>query len=190
MVTVRPVPDDGLESARRMHNQYTASDVSPGKFREWRRSFPDLVLGAYAGQELVGYCLGVPGYDSGIELKAIAVRESYRRQGIASSLLDTVEENARRSGFERLSLGSAGGYVDEFYLANGYEPESILVRFETETIPEQYRDLPFDVIRERVDDGRKKLYVDVDEFDPAFLDSVRDAYDDPEAIHIMTKAFD
>lgn len=54
---------------------------------------PDLLLGAYDDGQLGRYCLGVSGYDSGIELKGIAVTGSHRWQGIAASLLGRFEAN-------------------------------------------------------------------------------------------------
>lgn len=194
MVEIRSVPVADLDTARQLHNQYTASDVSRATFREWYDQYPELLLGAYEGTEdetLVGYCLGVTGHEEGgVELKGIAVTESSRRQGIGSLLLAQFESNAAELGIDHIGLGSAGGYVDEFYIENGYEPERILVRFDAATVPETYRDLDFEIVNERLDDGTKKLYVGVDEFDPAYLETVRDAFDDPEAIHIMEKSLD
>lgn len=190
MTDIQPISVPDRDAARQMHNQYTASGVSASQFGVWHEALPELLLGAYHEGEFVGFALGVRGEDSDIELRGIGVVESHRRNGIASALLGHLEENAAELGFETIGLGSAGGYVDEFYIANGYEPESILVRFDSGTVPAEYRTLGFEIRRERVDAGTRKFYVHVDEFDPGFLETVRDAFDDPEAIHIMTKTLD
>jgi hypothetical protein len=88
-------------------------------------------------------------------------------------------------GAERVTLGSAGGDVDEFYLANGYEAESVLVRLAA--VPDDYRDRGFDVVERRTNDEVEKLYVGVDTHDHGLLDRVRETFDDPEAIFVMEK---
>ena len=189
MVEIRSVDERDLEEFRRLRNRLTASDNSAEAVREWYDEDPELLLGAYADGELVGFALGVPGHD-GIHLKGIGVRESHRREGIGSALLDRSEAAARERDADRISLGSAGGYVDEFYVANGYQPESVLLRFESGSMPSRYRSLDYDIARERVEDGLKKCYLGVDSYDPAFLSEVREAFDDPEAIYIMEKPLD
>jgi len=189
MVEIRSVDERELEEFRRLHNRLTASGESAETVREWHDEHPELLVGAYADGELVGFALGIPD-DGSVLLEGIGVRESHRRAGLGSSLLDRIETAARDRDADRISLGSAGGYVDAFYVANGYQPESVLLRFESGAMPSRYRSLDYDIVRERVADGVKNCYVDVDSSDPEFLSTVREAFDDPEAIYIMEKGLD
>ncbi|ANF96129.1 GNAT family N-acetyltransferase [Paenibacillus bovis] len=57
------------------------------------------------------------------ELKRFYVRSSHRRQGIASRLLQALEEQAREAGFQiiRLETGAAQPEAIAFYQRYGYE---------------------------------------------------------------------
>lgn len=187
MVEIRTVEESDLDAFCRVYNSTIGRDESLATIEADYSDHPEFLVGAYEGETLVGFAYGVDGDHSGVELKGIGVVEGRRREGIGASLLAALESAVVASGFERLGLGSAGGYVDEFYLACGYEPESILLRFDSEADAESYRDCGYDICRERVDDGVVKWYIDVEEHDPPFLDEVREAFDDPEAIYIMEK---
>ncbi len=187
MVEVRSIRESDLPAFRRLHNRYVDRDESLDTVREWYAESPEFLLGAYDGEALVGHALGRPRSAERLELAGISVEESHRRQGIGSALLDAVEDRAVAHGFERVSLGSAGGYVDEFYAANGYRPESVLVRLDADSaMPETVHE----VVAVRTEDGTRKLYVAPGNGGPDHLDAVRGAFDDPEAIYIMAKDLD
>ena len=84
--------------------------------------------------DLVGVCTGHRRGDASAELAGLGVLPERRREGIGTRLVEQFEENAAEGGFERISVGSAGGDVDNFYAALGYEPESELVRLDAETL--------------------------------------------------------
>jgi GNAT superfamily N-acetyltransferase len=185
VVSVRPVSEAGFDAVAEMH--HACIDDRPREtLRSWYDARPGLFRGAYDRGDLVGFALGRHREGDTAELVGIAVEDAYTRQGVGSRLLASFEDAADALGFERVSLGSAGGYVDEFYLANGYEPESVLVRTSPGDLPENYRDR-FDVLRERDDDGTRKVYVAADGYDPGQVEAVREAFDDPEAVYIMEK---
>ncbi|PSP79502.1 hypothetical protein BRC81_04620 [Halobacteriales archaeon QS_1_68_20] len=184
MVEIRPVDKSELLAIRRLHEE-SVGDLSSAVALEWYRENPDLFVGAFDGPELVGYCLGRGRSEDLAELHGIGVQDPYTRQGIGTDLLARFEE-AAAAGFDGVTIRSVGGYVDEFYLANGYEPASVLVRLPAEEVPEEYP-REFDVVEEQVVDGTAKLYVDADGHDPAFLESVREAFGDPDAVYVMEK---
>lgn len=187
MVDVRPIEESDIPAFRRLHNRYVDRDESLETVREWYDEQPDLLIGADDDGELVGHALGRPHDEEAVELAGLSVAVSHRRQGVGSELVDAFEEHAADAGFERVTLGSAGGYVDDFYAENGYGPESVLVRLDAD---EPRPRATFDVIDERVEGDTRKLYVDPEEGDATHLDAVRDAFDDPEAIYVFTKALD
>ncbi|PSQ19088.1 hypothetical protein BRD00_02245 [Halobacteriales archaeon QS_8_69_26] len=144
----RPVDEADLDEFRRLHNRYVDRDESPGTVRGWYEDHPELLVGAYRDGDLVGHCLGQPGDDGVVELAGIAVENDHQRRGIGTGLLAEFEARAATLGFSRVTLGSAGGYVDRFYRENGYDPESILVRLPPEDVPENYRDLGYEIGKE------------------------------------------
>jgi GNAT superfamily N-acetyltransferase len=203
MVAIRRVDRSDLPTLRRLHNRYTDSDVSLSEIEDLSEENPELLLGAYDegdsdGEEndgeatreveddrLVGYALGLDGPQPGVQLGGIAVRDTHQNHGIGSDLLAAFEKRAADLGFERASLGSAGGYVDAFYVNRGYRPSH--VRVAPDDPPENYRDLGYEIADETVEDESVVLSVAVDGYEPSLLEEVREAFGDPEAIYIMEK---
>jgi len=190
MVEIRTVRESELDAFRRLHEVYVDRDESVETLRDRHRARPELFVAAYDDGELVGGCLGDPRSDETVELAGIAVERSHQCRGIGAALLSTFEDRAASLGFRRITLGSAGGYVDEFYVENGYRPDSVLVRLDAADTPENDRIRGYEIVDERTDGPTRKLYVNVDRFDPAFLDEVRDAFDDPDAVYVMSKTLD
>lgn len=196
MVDVRRVPESDFDVVYSLLCA-RVGDRDRSLVREWYDAHPELFRAAYhdedadvdtgAHEVVVGFALGRERRASSVELAGIGVREPHTRRGIGSRLLTAFEDAAADLGFDRVSLGSAGGYVDDFYLANGYEPESILVRLHPEDVPDDVRDLGFDVLRERTDDSVRKFYVAPNGHDPERVDAVREAFGDPDAIYVMEK---
>jgi ribosomal protein S18 acetylase RimI-like enzyme len=123
-----------------------------------------------------------------VELVGIGVDPDRRGRGIGSSLLQRFETEAKALGVEEITVGSAGGDVDRFYVNHGYSPESILVRATPETHPSDVGDLGYEVVEERRQrDGSVKFYLAVEDRDPSELQTVRDRFGDGEAIYIMQK---
>jgi GNAT superfamily N-acetyltransferase len=84
---------------------------------------PELALVAVQGTEVVGVCFAaVPHEGEGVVLDGLAVDGARVREGLGSRLLAAFEERVAAAGFTRVSLGSAEGYVEDFYLQNGYIP--------------------------------------------------------------------
>lgn len=193
MVAVDHVPRDDFHAVYRMLCS-RVGDRDRDAVQTWFEDTPELFWGAYDGDSLVGFAAGRtsalagrPERSDSVELVGIAVDDDYTRRGIGSRLLTAFESAVADLGFQRVSLGSAGGYVDEFYRENGYEPESILVRLHPDDVPDDVHDLGFDILRERRDDGVRKFYVAPGGFDPERVEAVRDAFGDPQAIYIVEK---
>lgn len=56
-------------------------------------------------------------------LDGIAVLYHFWRQGLGSALLHEFQTAVEKKGFQLISLGSAGGFVEKFYLSNGFRPD-------------------------------------------------------------------
>jgi GNAT superfamily N-acetyltransferase len=181
MVDLRQAPPEEFDAVNRLLCKRVGDRDA---VRDWYDAHPELFQCAY-DDAFVGFTAGRARPGASVELAAIGVVEEYTRRGVGPELLDAVESVAADLGCKRVSLGSAGGYVDEFYLANGYDPESILVRLHPDDVPENHRELGFEILRERVDDGTQKFYVAPGGHDPERVEAVREAFGDPDAIYIM-----
>lgn len=131
--------------------------------------------------------MGRPRTGDTVELDGIAVEHPYRRHGIGTELLATFEARAASLGYERVTLGSAGGYVDEFYRRRGYTPQRILVRPELGEGVDEFRERGYAITEKSTDEDTKKIYLDVDGFDPELLDGVRETFEDPHAVYIVER---
>lgn len=187
MVTVTSLPVADLAQVRRLHNRFTASSVSRETVETWYDDAPALFVGAYDDEELVGYCLGRWGDDGGAELEGLGVQPRFRRQGIGSRLVSAFEAQVAESEADRIGVGSAGGYVDRFYVENGYTPDSILVRIDPDCTPDDYGQFDFEVVDERREDGLQKLYVAAEEVNSNVISEVRGTFGDPSAVYLMSK---
>lgn len=187
MVDIRTVDEMELKAFRDLHNAYVDRNETIGTLRDWYREQAELFVGAFANGELIGHCLGRPQSEERVELAGIAVAPAHRRRGIGTALLSAFEDRAAALGFQQIGLGSAGGYVDKFYVENGYSPECVLVRLAPETDPSNYRNTDYEISEERIEDGTKKLYVEAAEVDPTAIEEIRAAFGDSEAVHVMTK---
>jgi N-acetylglutamate synthase-like GNAT family acetyltransferase len=189
MVTIRQVPEEELSLARALHNRFTAQDKSGETIRAWYDEVPGLFLFAVDDESVIGVTTGWLLEDHEASLAGIGLEPDRRGEGIGTRLVERFEANAREVGIERLTVASAGGYVDEFYRDCGFHPERILVMNPTGG-PATYEDTEYDLTWARNDDGTRKCYVEATEYDQSFLEEVRDKFDDDEAIYLMAKQVD
>ena len=118
----------GLQQAHALYQEYLADPSDP----PWRdvllpRSGPS--LGFLLAGGVVGIAYGGPArrQPGCLILRGIAVAGAHAQKGRGSLLLYRFEEQARAAGFNTVSVGSAGGYVDRFYAKNGYRCVAYLV---------------------------------------------------------------
>ncbi len=146
-----------------------AMELAPWSAR--RAKYPELFCGCSLQGELIGVCYGWPfredrpGAPDKLVLQGIAVISDYNGRGYGSRLLQFWEQQALRSGRWTVGVGSAGGYVDRFYLKNGYRPVQYMIGLPAESRPPAALRERYGAGGERVEHGRRLLYVDIREFD-------------------------
>lgn len=108
-----------------------AAEYLPGSREDTMRcravKYPKAFVLLMAGDEAAGIAFGWPRKSDAPEddsfcLDGIAVKTPYWRKGYGSLLLAAFENAALEYGFPLVSVGSAGGYVEQFYISNGYLP--------------------------------------------------------------------
>lgn len=60
--------------------------------------------------------------DESFVIDGICIQEPFQKHGYGSLLLQAMEHACLLYGCPSISLGSAGGYVEHYYIKNGYEP--------------------------------------------------------------------
>lgn len=107
-------------------------DSSREKMRERAEIFPKAFIALEHGGEVVGVCFGwarkldAP-EDKSFVLDGIAVRWDFQKKGYGKILLDAFEKAAAGYGYSLVSVGSAGGYVEKFYMDCGFIPKEYKV---------------------------------------------------------------
>ena len=157
-----------------------------------RKKYPDLFVAYRRQGKVIGICYGWPANKQRCEhgticLQGIAVAEEFAGKEFGSQLLHFFESQVRRRGGRTITLGSAGGYVDHFYLKNGYHPVAFMICIPAErTFPPQLRK-KHGVVSERIDGNLQRLYVNLTSLDNSLRDKLKDDFNAAEVVAIMDK---
>ena len=118
------------ETARKLVSDYVGESDGE-KFNEYFESHPNLAVGCTNEKgEIVGVCFGFPRDEETVLLQGIAIHSDYSGSGLGSKLIKLFEDAVIRAGYHKITLGSAEGYVEHFYLKNGYRPVEYMIEVE------------------------------------------------------------
>ena len=98
------------------------------KMKHYEKMFPKAFIAVTENGEVIGAVFGWSRKiefpeDRSFALDGIAVRYDSQKNGIGSRLLEYFEKAAVLYGAKSVSVGSAGGYVENFYINRGYIPQ-------------------------------------------------------------------
>ena len=187
-VRIGTLSDEQLERAYAIKRQY----LDDGPLEEWvatRRAHPDLFLGCVRDGELIGVAYGHPSPRDPHHaiLHGIAVVEEQSGRGYGSQLLESFCQQALRAGCATISVGSAGGYVDHFYVKNGFRPVAYHICVPSaQEVPEELR-AKYAVVSERLDGDLRRLSVHTSRLDNEFREQLLRDFGAREACAIMMK---
>ncbi|MCH5349266.1 MAG: GNAT family N-acetyltransferase [Oscillospiraceae bacterium] len=108
-----------------------AAEYLPGsdqsKMRERVKKFPQAFIAAVLGEQVIGVAFGWERKlddptDNSFVLDGITIEEPYQKNGYGKILLKAFGEAAKKYGASVVSVGSAGGYVEKFYIDCGFIP--------------------------------------------------------------------
>ena len=183
--------DSELEESYAIKVQYL--DNSPrDSWVAMRAKHPDLFVACRRQEEIIGICYGWPAnkqqYEHGtIVLQGIAVAEEFSGNGYGSRLLHFFEHQVERTRGQTVTVASAGGYVDHFYMKNGYEPVAFMICVPAASwCPLDLR-TKHHVTADRVDGDMRRLYVDVSDLDNTQRDRLMADFQALEVLAIMEK---
>lgn len=113
-----------------------AAEYLPGsnqdKMKAYAAMFPKAFIALVQNHEIIGVAFGWDRKlehpeDNSFVLDGIAIKYEYEKRGYGKALLKAFEEAAGSYGASVVSLGSAGGYVEKFYMDCGYIPKEYKV---------------------------------------------------------------
>lgn len=107
-------------------------DSDTEKMRARAALFPKSFIALTRGNEVIGVCFGWARKldaheDNSFVLDGIAVRAEYQKNGYGKLLLKEFQRAAEEYGFQTISVGSAEGYVEKFYIDFGFVPKEYKV---------------------------------------------------------------
>lgn len=105
---------------------------SPEKMSERSKLFPGAFLALECHGKVIGVCFGWARNldvreDRSFVLDGIAVMSNFQKNGYGKVLLAAFEKAAAGYGYSLISVGSAGGYVEKFYMDCGFIPKEYKV---------------------------------------------------------------
>jgi len=125
---------------------------------------PSTVVGYYHKNELIGVCYGFPAKDGDFSLDGIAIVWDYMKAGRGGELLAFFESQVAALGYTSISLGSADGHVERFYLKNGYTPTELKMYVTADYDPSSTQSAPYPVAYTQPEGDRLKLFFTVDNY--------------------------
>ena len=100
-------------------------------FREISQLLGWTPYGFWGAIAIIGVCFGYECRQDEFCLDGIAIIHPHNGLGKGGKLLAFFETQVAALGYKKISLGSADGYVEKFYLKNGYTPTELKMYAET-----------------------------------------------------------
>lgn len=102
-------------------------DTDTEQCKKYFALYKEVYLICCKNKELVGICYGwsraeEDPSDTSFTLQGICIKWDEAAKGLGSELLRAFEEAAEKLGYRTAGVGSAPGYVEHFYMKNGYTP--------------------------------------------------------------------
>ena len=150
---------------------------------------PDLLLGAYDNNELIGVLLG------GLETNQVLIGEfyilpKYQKQGIGRQMLRRIEANILKYGVHRVYLG-ADPAAEIFYLKNDYTPELFVqitgnnARTDIESLVTTFS--AYTVIWTQDLENTSKVVFKTNGIDKELQEQVREQYPEANTVYLFEK---
>lgn len=184
----RHLLEHDVEAAFQINHEYLSA--SRQEFFQWYRENTDLFVGIFDKQVLIGICYGMnwdrqPGY---VLLEGIATVFSYWRSGAGSVLIQFFEQQVKKRGKQRITVGVAPDLKTEnFYLKNHYTPVQLCTKLRASDLRPDYEQLgyPFCDVRREADDVL--LYLETAAWDKPLQAKLQEDLGAREVIFIMEK---
>ena len=129
MEAVKIIPESDYSVLKQIVDEYLPG-TNLADLEKMCAQFPSAVVGYYIGDKMVGVCYGFEIDTENFMLDGIAIVQPHNAVGRGGKLIALFEQRVSALGYKNISLGSADGYVERFYLKNGYTPVELKVYVE------------------------------------------------------------
>lgn len=123
---IAPVDESTRAGFDRLMAEYLPGN-DPQQIRAHAQAYPEACLALTCGDTVSGIAFGWPRRlcdpsDTSLMLSGLAVAQEARRRGFGRMLLNRFSRAAARYRCDAVSVGSAPGYAEKFYIACGFVP--------------------------------------------------------------------
>jgi GNAT superfamily N-acetyltransferase len=125
-VTCAPLTPAQFEAARELAVEFLGESDTHALAADYA-AHPELAIALEVDGAVMGVAFGHPDGDGGATLEGITVDDAWTARGLGSRLLARFEQAAADASYRDVGLGSAGGYVEHFYLKNGYHQKEYMI---------------------------------------------------------------
>lgn len=185
MEIVKIIPKADYATLESIAEEYLGQDLA--ELKTMYDKYPAAFAGYYIDNALVGCCYGQGGSDGYFTLNGIAIVYPYHAQGRGSKLLAFFENCVYKLGYIRIDLGSADGYVERFYLKNGYTPIALKILVEGDGWKEQQQGYAFPVAEVQTQGEYTKLVLTVRDYAAMNKNEITEHYGGVESFFVFEK---
>jgi GNAT superfamily N-acetyltransferase len=126
VVTCAPLTPAQFEAARELAVEFLGESDTHALAADYA-AHQELAIALEVDGAVMGVAFGHPDGAGGATLEGITVDDACTARGLGSRLLARFEQAAADAGYRDVGLGSGGGYVEHFYLKNGYHQTEYMI---------------------------------------------------------------
>lgn len=186
MDNIKEIPVDDLSKLIDIVQEYLPG-TTEDELKSWYYNNHNLFAGYYLDDNLIGVCFGKQKGKTEIQLSGIAVIHPYNKQGRGSKLIKYFENVVKTTKYEKISLGSADGYVEHFYLKNGYKAMSLKILTDNDAWQNKTHAM-YPVSRVETQEGCTKLVIEDIDYETADKKQICEFYNGCDCFYVFEKS--
>ena len=182
METVKIIPKSDYPYLKQIAEEY----LSLSNLEKICEQFPSAVVGYYIGDKMVGVCYGVEINSENFMLDGIAIVQPYNAKGRGGKLISLFEQNVAALGYKNISLGSADGYVERFYIKNGYTPIELKI-YSQDDWKEKSENSKYPIAYTQKEGDKTKLVIKVIDYNSMNKAEITEYYNGTDSFFVFEK---
>jgi hypothetical protein len=163
MEAVKIIPESDYTALKQIVDEYLPG-TNLTDLEKMCTQFPSTAVGYYIGDKMVGVCYGFEIDCENFMLDDIAIVQPHNAVGRGGKLIALFEQCVSALGYTNISLGSADGYVERFYLKNGYTPVELKVYVEGDEWKSKSENYKYPVAYTQTGGKYTKLVINVTDY--------------------------
>ncbi|MDR0475160.1 MAG: GNAT family N-acetyltransferase [Treponema sp.] len=140
MENIKEIFDNDLIEFNNIVQEYLPGTTKDELYEIYHKK-NSVFVGYYLEEKLIGVCFGDIRDNMYFSLIGIAIIHPYNKQGRGSKLIQYFEKIVKTKKYNKISVGSADGYVEHFYIKNNYKLSSLKILTNNEEWEKRHNDL-------------------------------------------------